>query len=411
MSDTALSAKRVALVNPRWDFSESRYWACTETHLPLELLYSQALLEAEGIETLVVDAHLEDLSPNELAARVGEFQPGFIVLTTAPSYLFWRCCPPELDVPAVASALLQHVAPVVAIGPHGSATPGYVLEQLACAAVVRGEPEEELVRLARESPTTATVFRDMGGSQPPSKPAVVDVSRLPALDYSQYPLEKRVHRHHIFWGEGKGAEAEFSRGCPYGCNFCNRRFFRGSYRERPVEVVLSEMRALRDRGVDYVYFIDEIFGLGRCSALLEALARDPFMQFGCETRIDLWDEARLDTLAAAGCVSVEFGLESPFPDVQTSLNKGYRINGDRILEILTYAKGRIPWVQGDMMEAPDSSEELQLRTEEWRQEAISRGVWVSEPIRAFLYPGCDLHDQLIGPLEDNSWHRARDRSG
>jgi radical SAM superfamily enzyme YgiQ (UPF0313 family) len=238
----------------------------------------------------------------------------------------------------------------------------------------------------------------------------VDVARLPALDYADYPLELRTHRHHVFWGEGRGAEVEFSRGCPYGCNFCNRRFFRGRYRQRPVERVLAELRRLKARGIDYVYFIDELFGLGGCEALIQALIDEPIVQFGCETRVDLWDEAKLDRLAAAGCISVEFGLESPFPEVQSSLNKGYRIDGDRILDLMVHAKGRIPWVQGDMMETPGADEKLQLKTEEWRQKAISRGAWVSEPVKLFLYPGCDLHEQLIGPVGDDSWIRARERS-
>lgn len=399
--------RRIALVNPRWDFEGSRYWACRDPHIPLELLYTEALLQEAGLPALVVDAHLEDLSLGSTVDRVAGFAPDIVVVTTAPTYLFWRCCQPELDVPAAACRAMAELAPVAAIGPHGSATPGYAFDQLGCQYLIRGEPEQELVRLARGDPTGATLRSGEAGS---GQVAVVDLAQLPALDYRAYPIELRTHRHHLFWGEGRGAEVEFSRGCPYGCSFCNRRFFRGRYRQRPVERVLAELRRLRDRGIDYVYFIDELFGLGRCDALIEALIDEPIVQFGCETRIDLWDEPRLERLAAAGCISVEFGLESPFPDVQSSLNKGYRIDGDRILDLMAYAKARIPWVQGDMMEAPGASDELRRRTEEWRQEAIGRGVWVSEPIQLFLYPGCDLHDRLIGPLGDDSWIKARELS-
>lgn len=402
--------RRIALVNPRWDFEGSRYWACRDPHLPLELLYTEALLKEAGFSPLVVDAHLEELSLEATAARVGSFEPDLIVVTTAPTYLFWRCCQPELDLPAAVCRTLGGIAPVVAIGPHGSATPGYAFDQIGCHGLIRGEPEQELVRLAQGLPTAATLWAGEPYRPGSGETAVVDMAQLPALEYRDYPLERRTHRHHVFWGEGRGAEVEFSRGCPYGCNFCNRRFFRGRYRQRPVERVLSELRALRSRGVDYVYFIDELFGLGRCEALIQALTEEPLVQFGCETRIDLWDEARLDRLAAAGCISVEFGLESPFPDIQSSLNKGYRIDGDRLLELMVYAKSKIPWVQGDMMEVPGASPELRHRTEEWRQEAIRRGVWVSDPIKLFLYPGCDLHDQKIGPVGDDSWVKARERS-
>jgi anaerobic magnesium-protoporphyrin IX monomethyl ester cyclase len=59
--------------------------------------------------------------------------------------------------------------------------------------------------------------------------------------------------------------------------------------------------------VRYLYFIDEIFLPQK--ALLEALAAAP-VQFGIQTRIDLWKPDMLDLLGEAGCVSIEAGVES-----------------------------------------------------------------------------------------------------
>src|SRR5450759_1895253 len=97
----------------------------------------------------------------------------------------------------------------------------------------------------------ATVWTGCSDGGASSHVATMDVGLLPALDFAGYPLELRTHRHHVFWGEGRGAEVEFSRGCPYGCSFCNRHFFRGRFRSRPMELVLAELRALRSRDVDY----------------------------------------------------------------------------------------------------------------------------------------------------------------
>ena len=49
---------RVALVNPPWRFDHSIYFGCRDPHLPLELGYARALLEASGHETLLLDGHL-----------------------------------------------------------------------------------------------------------------------------------------------------------------------------------------------------------------------------------------------------------------------------------------------------------------------------------------------------------------
>ena len=402
------SVGRVALVNPPWEFQGSRYWACREPHLPLELLYSEALLRSRGFSTLLVDAHLEAISMPKVAERVVAFSPDMIVLTTAPTYLFWRCPPPELTVPQAASEVLRSIAPIVAVGPHGSATPAYVLNELRCAAVIRGEPELELVRLALGEPSPATVA---AGRASTGEIASVDVALLPSLDYAEYPLERRTHRHHVFSGEGRGAEVEWSRGCPYGCSFCARRFFRSSYRERSLAGVFVELRRLAARGIDCVYFIDEVFGLGRSNDLLHALAAERVIHFGCQTRIDLWDEGRLDLLAEAGCVSLELGIESPFPEVQAAINKGYRVDGDRILSLMAHAKRRIPWVQGDLIKLPEMDPGVVQRTRDWRDAAIESGVWMSEPVPLLLYPGCDLHEKVLGPIDDGAWRRAREYGG
>jgi hypothetical protein len=54
---------KIALVNPQWSFEGSVFFGCPEPHLPLELGYAQALLEAEGHDALLLDGHLMDLAP------------------------------------------------------------------------------------------------------------------------------------------------------------------------------------------------------------------------------------------------------------------------------------------------------------------------------------------------------------
>ncbi len=52
---------------------------------------------------------------------------------------------------------------------------------------------------------------------------------------------------------------ETSRGCPYHCTFCAKDNFRNNYRKRPHATVLEELDGLQRQGVEYIYFIDEIF--------------------------------------------------------------------------------------------------------------------------------------------------------
>ena len=115
---------RFCLINPPWTFDSSIYFGCREPHLPLEFGYSRILLQRAGHDVEIIDAQMDQLSMSQVSGRVSEFHPDFSVVTTAPSYLFWRCPPPELRVPqATINAIRENGGILVAVGPHGSPRP------------------------------------------------------------------------------------------------------------------------------------------------------------------------------------------------------------------------------------------------------------------------------------------------
>src|SRR5207248_7927653 len=129
----------------------------------------------------------------------------------------------------------------------------------------------------------------------------------------------------------------------------NKMLFRNHYREREVEQVLSEIDQLVARGVDYVYFIDEIFGVGNnVRWLLEAIAERP-ISIGLQTRIDLWSEETLDLLGRAHCISLECGIESISDEGREEWNNNCRIDTQRMMDLLIYALLYIPWVQANQV--------------------------------------------------------------
>lgn len=400
---------KLALVNPNWSFDGSIYFGCREPHLPLEYGYAKALLTRAGHHAEIFDAHAEGMNQPALAARVANFAPEMTVVTTAPSYLFWRCAPPELRVPQQTVSALKPVSGItVAVGPHASTTPRSTLRKLGVDAAVLGECEETLVRLA-DLPRPAwsgiaglchvenQEIVVQGG------PQAADLARLPPLSWPAATLGAHRHHHHRFDSTplGPGAEMEASRGCPYHCTFCAKDNFRDNYRRRPLATILAELDRLIACGVTYVYFIDEIFLPWR--QLLEAIAQRR-VSFGVQTRIDLWSRGMLDLLGAAGCVSIEAGVESLTRAGRDWLDKRCKLSTDALTELLVYAKRSVPFVQANLIASGDDPEAVRR----WRDELRCGGVWANDPVPLFPYPGSPDYRRLWGEPDDDAWERAVD---
>lgn len=396
---------KFALVNPAWDFRGSIYFGCHEPHYPLELLFAFDQIRAADHEPILIDAHIDQLTVQHVRHKLDRFAPDFLIIPTAPSYLFWRCPPPELRVPQQWFTALESKAVKVAIGPHSSATPAATLRKLKCDVAMRGEPDETLPKLASTawSEIDGCCWKSADGLQITPTTAITNMQALGALDFHNYHVEAHTHRHHVFHGSGRGAELEFARGCPWSCSFCNKTLFRNKYRERSVSAVIAEVDRLIARGVDYIYFIDEIFGVGRnVCLLLEALAERP-VSIGLQTRIDLWNEESLDLLGRAHCISMECGIESITEKGRDELNKNCRLTTDRLSELLIHARERIPWVQANLI-LTEHDRRDDIRT--WQAHLKAHDVWVSEPVPMFPFPGTPEYQQMFGVPDDHAWERA-----
>jgi anaerobic magnesium-protoporphyrin IX monomethyl ester cyclase len=397
---------RFALVNPRWGFEGSIYFGCREPHLPLEFGYARTLLEAQGHEAVIIDGHLEDLTAEEIRQRVFAFRPDFVVITTAPTYLFWRCAQPELRVPQELFSLLNNgKSKRIAVGPHGSTTPRAALKKLGADAVVLGECEEVLVEIAAGIETASSIayLRD-GEFVVRGTNRAADMKRLPPLSWPAEVIARHAHHHHRFDAAplGPGAEMEASRGCPYHCTFCAKDNFRNNYRKRSVDNVLLELDGMLAQGVEYIYFIDEIFLPD--PALLRGLA-ERRVKIGVQTRIDLWNEDAIRALAAAGCVSIEAGVESITEAGRAHLDKKCKLSTDELSNRLIFAKKLVPFVQANLLAMTADDAEA---VEKWREQLLHHGVWANKPVPLFPYPGSPEYTRMWGPPDDAAWERAHE---
>jgi B12-binding domain/radical SAM domain protein of rhizo-twelve system len=328
------------------------------------------------------------------------------VVTTAPSYLFWRCAPPELRVPReFLVALGGRGGRTVAIGPHGSATPRTTLRKLGADVVVRGEAEEILPLLASGGDPgrlPAIAFQDGAEIRVTGGPHAGRFTDLAALRWPADWIARHRHHHHRFDrdADGPGAEVEASRGCPYSCSFCAKLDFRDAYRRRDLAPLLEEIDGLRAQGVTYLYFIDEIFLPQR--PLLQALVGRG-LAFGIQTRIDLWKPEMLELLGAAGCVSIEAGVESLTVEGRAALDKNCRLSTEELAERLLHARRFVPFVQANLIRSAGDDAAMVAA---WREGLRRGGVWANDPVPLYPYPSSPDYHRLFGPPDEQAWERA-----
>lgn len=104
-----------------------------------------------------------------------------------------------------------------------------------------------------------------------------------------------------------------TRGCPFPCNFCSiQTFFKRSYRKRPVDQVIRDVRAAKASGSRYIAFIDDNIGVdwNYCQELWEALIPEDIIWMS-QCSLHIADKPEMMALAhKSGCRILSFGVES-----------------------------------------------------------------------------------------------------
>ncbi|HTE07000.1 MAG TPA: radical SAM protein [Planctomycetota bacterium] len=152
-----------------------------------------------------------------------------------------------------------------------------------------------------------------------------DLDRLAPMDRSllDWPAYERLAGHKGVASPGvirKGIRAtqiHLSRGCYAHCVFCSTNLVWGErsrpgIRRRSLPAVLEEIdRVVADFGVNHLNFEDDIFPptlhylQELCTALLTRR-----VTWSCNARVDGLRREHFELMAAAGCVKIDFGVES-----------------------------------------------------------------------------------------------------
>lgn len=148
----------------------------------------------------------------------------------------------------------------------------------------------------------------------------VDLDSLPTPDFSGLPLDKYLAPDCIF-------PLFTSRGCRHRCAFCGIPAVSGPFRRRSVDLVVRDIKALRDKfGASYFTFVDETLEPEVLSELARELVRGALdIRWYGETRFDpRLDDRLVADMARSGARMVQLGLESYSSRVLGLMRKGVR---------------------------------------------------------------------------------------
>jgi anaerobic magnesium-protoporphyrin IX monomethyl ester cyclase len=228
---------------------------------------------------------------------------------------------------------VRTVAPeVYAMGSHGTVKPAEILALTRATAVVRGEPENTVLELARTSALSAVngISYVDGGTvvhRPDQKPVRMDDLPLPAFDL--LPMDKY---HYEVLGD-RFTLFEMSRGCASNCTFCLLKTYGTGVRKKSVQALIREIEfAVREHGVRTAYFIDLEFTVLRkqvlelCRYLVEA---NLGLEWCCQTRLDLVDGELLSWMRRDGCRLIHTGVEAGSDRMLELVDKGITLDGIR----------------------------------------------------------------------------------
>ncbi|SNB47645.1 lipid biosynthesis B12-binding/radical SAM protein [Geobacter sp. DSM 9736] len=360
---------------------------------PLGLSYLAAPLVAAGHTLRVADVCFAQRPEEDVASALDEFQPDAILISirnidnvTWPGTRFYLGGVRDIV------AQCKGRGTVILGGSGFSLMPREVLEYAGGDYGVVGEGEEALVellhRLERGGPVTGLPGVVIPGEDDFIPPRHLEHFTTP---------DRRLFELGRYRDLGGMANVQTKRGCPFACVYCTYPKLEGSsLRLRPISDIIGELRDLTGvGGIDYIYFVDDIFNypiefaLELCRAI-----RKEGLSFGWSAFINpgFVTLELLQAMADAGCDAVELGTDSGSPTMLRNLRKSFGVDEIRNASLLCRNLD-LAFAHYLLFGGPGETEATMAESFSLMDEVDPTAVIAMTGIR--LFPGTPLHDLAV----------------
>ncbi len=314
---------------------------------PVYLPQLAAVLRAGGHAVEILEPWAdgpESAAPERLSRALRTRPPDLVVFDAgAEGWGALRACARAARATAPSARLL-------AGGRYVSPWPAGILEHAPeLDASLVGESERAVEALADGAPPASVAgvhVRGATAAQPSAPVPDLDALPFPAWDLLDLPYYARRTPRVIPCLPLRTATLQSARGCSGACRFC----VEGRLHARPhrfhgaAYVVEAVERLAVTHGIEALYFSDESFlaDRARVAGLCEALLRSPVarrLRWAAQVRADTVDAEILALMRRAGCVQLEFGVESGSDRMLAALGKGLDAARNRTALRLARAAG------------------------------------------------------------------------
>jgi radical SAM superfamily enzyme YgiQ (UPF0313 family) len=281
---------------------------------PLGLAYIVRALRGEGHEMEVMDLCFSGDVSVDLNDTLRRFRPDLIGISlrnldnltypTSVSYL--------KEVEEVIGICRRSSSSRLIIGGSGySLAPKEILQHLDVDFGIVGEGEEIFPQLVKSlergepiSPSPCILVKEKSFSN------LIEGARVSPI---RSP-DRDLFQTRRYLEEGGMGNIQTKRGCPFSCIYCTYPLLEGKrIRLRETEEVVEEVCHLAEEGVDYIYFVDDIFNYPPSFAenLCREMIREKVnVKWSAFVNPGFLNEELLKWMKEAGCVGIEFGTDS-----------------------------------------------------------------------------------------------------
>lgn len=310
----------ITLINPPFTQQNTDYFFYRRGKYPHPSLSNiGGYLQNRGVQVNIIDGKYDELTFEQIAARVKDYGNKIIGLTSNTS---------EINNTHSLIKFIKENIPdsfILLGGIHACALPEETIKSNpSLDALAFTEGEEILQKLASMdnfkdnlSDLDGIVYRNNGSiikNRPKTLPS--DLSGYGPASFD-------------FWPGAKNFYIMTHRGCPFNCSFCFRALGR-QVRLRDINDIMIDLESVAQIPGARLTICDPTFGINRDhteKVLDEILARKLHQRLSwtCTSRVDVMDHDLLARMKEAGCYEVAFGIESGSDRILGLTGKNTRI--------------------------------------------------------------------------------------